>query len=246
MSWTNTPRLLARKCRSSIARRGFWGSLQWVFDNRSFYLSKYCSPLSRLSIWCLAQVERLRFGTDTAAVVQLADLDIRSQNRRHGQQYQPTRHRQFQKALRALGIKDHREWTFIDLGSGKGKVLLAAAAFPFAKIVGVEFSAELNAIARENIAKYLDRLRCQQIELIYADAAEWPFPNGKMIVYLYNPFDSEVLARVLDNLETSLRVHQQEAYVIYVTPTWKEIFDGSALLRTVRSNGSISIYRTRI
>lgn len=246
MSWSNTLRSLARKCRSSIARRGFLGSLQWVVDSRSFYLSKYCSPLSRLSIWCLVQVERLRFGTDTAAVVQLADLDIRSQNRRHGQQYQATRHRQFLKVLRALGINDHREWTFIDLGSGKGRVLLAAAAFPFAKIVGVEFSAELNAIARENIAKRLGRLRCQQIEVVYADAAEWQFPNGKMIVYLYNPFDSEVLARVLDNLETALRVHQQEAYVIYVTPAWKEIFDRSPLLRAVRSSGTISIYRTRI
>jgi SAM-dependent methyltransferase len=191
-------------------------------------------------------MERLRFGTDTAAVVHLADLDIRSHSRRHGQQYQPTRHRQFLKALRVLGIRDYREWTFIDLGSGKGRVLLAAAAFPFARILGVELSAELIAIARENISKSLRYLRCQRIELIHADAAEWQFPNDRIIVYLFNPFDSEVLARVLDNLETALRVHQHEAYVIYVTPNRKEIFDGSPLLRAVWSGATISIYRTRI
>jgi len=246
MSWSNTLGSLARKFRSSIARRGFWGSLQWILGNRSFYLSKYCPPLSRLSVWCQVQVERLRFGTDTSADVRLADLDISSPNKQHGQQYQPTRHRQFLRALRALGIKDHREWTFIDLGSGKGRVLLAAAAFPFARIVGVEFSVELNAIARENIAKRLGGLCCHQIELVHADAAEWQFPNGRMIVFLYNPFDSEVLARVLYNLEASLRLHQREVYVIYAVPAWKEIFDGSPLLEAVRSSWTISIYRTRI
>jgi Predicted O-methyltransferase len=243
---SNTLKSLARKCRSSIARRGFFGSLQWVFDNRSFYLAKYCSPLSRLSIWLLVKVERFRFGTDTTAVVDLTHLDIRSQNRRHGERYQPTRHRQFAKALRALPIKDYREWTFIDLGSGKGRVLLAAAAFPFARILGVEFSAELIAIAQENIAKRRGHLRCQQIEVIHADAVEWQFPNDRIIVYLFNPFDSEALARVLANLETSLRVHQHEVYVIYVKPSWKEILDGSPLLRAVWSSATISIYRTRI
>jgi predicted RNA methylase len=233
----------ARKCRSSMARRGFWGSLRWVFANRSFYLSQYCSPLWRLSVWCAARVERLRFGTDTAGIVQLADLDICSQNRQHGMQYQPTRRRQVWKALRALRIGDHRDWTFIDLGSGKGRVLLAAAAFPFARIIGVEFAAELNAIARKNLAIYSGRLRCQQIELVCVDAAEWQFPAGKMIVYLYNPFGPEILTRVLENLETSLRMHRQEAYLIYVTPAWKEIFDRSPLLRTVRSSATLSIYR---
>jgi len=246
MRWNNTLRSLARKIRSSIARRGFCGSVEWVFDNRSFYLDKYCSPLSRLGTWLLVKVERFRFGTDTAAVVELTHLDIRSENGRHGQRYQPTRYRQFLKALSALRIKDYREWTFIDLGSGKGRVLLAAAAFPFARILGVEFSTELIAIAHENIAKRLGHLQRQQIDLIHADAAEWQFPNDRIIVYLYNPFDSEVLARVLANLETSLRVHQHEAYVIYVTPKWKEIFDGSPLLRAVWSSGTISIYRSQI
>jgi tRNA G46 methylase TrmB len=38
-------------------------------------------------------------------------------------------------------------FAFIDMGSGKGRALLVASEFPFARIVGVEISRELSGIA---------------------------------------------------------------------------------------------------
>jgi len=236
---------LVRKGRSSIGRRGFWGSMQWAFSNRSYYLSRYCSPVWSLGTRCAALLERNRFGTDTAGLLHLDNLDIGSRNRHRGMSYEPTRQRRIHKALRALAIHDHRDWTFIDLGSGKGRVLLAAAALPFAKIIGVEFSPELNAIAGQNIANYRGHVRCPRIELVCADAAEWRFPDGKLIVYLYNPFDVDVLMGVRANLEMSLRAHHRDVYVIYVTPAWKEIFDESSLFTPHRSSWTLGIWRTR-
>src|SRR5207237_3599958 len=49
--------------------------------------------------------------------------------------YQPTEPSLFHEMLNALNI-DFREFTFIDLGSGKGRVLLMAANYPFRRIVG--------------------------------------------------------------------------------------------------------------
>ena len=49
--------------------------------------------------------------------------------------YQPTEPSLFHEMLSALKI-DFREFTFIDLGSGKGRVLLMAADYPFRRIVG--------------------------------------------------------------------------------------------------------------
>ena len=47
---------------------------------------------------------------------------------------------------------DHREFSFVDYGSGKGRVLMLAAAYPFRRILGVEFSESLDRVARDNIA----------------------------------------------------------------------------------------------
>jgi hypothetical protein len=53
-------------------------------------------------------------------------------------------------AIKALDI-DCREYGFIDYGSGRGRLLLAADRFPFKEIVGVEFSRPLHEEACENI-----------------------------------------------------------------------------------------------
>ncbi len=47
-----------------------------------------------------------------------------------------------------------QDFTFIDLGSGKGRVLLMASEYPFQKIIGVEFMPELHRAAQKNIAGY--------------------------------------------------------------------------------------------
>jgi len=44
--------------------------------------------------------------------------------------------------------------SFVDYGSGKGRVLLVASDYAFKKIVGVEFSKVLNDVAVANIATY--------------------------------------------------------------------------------------------
>ena len=67
--------------------------------------------------------------------------------------YQPTEPTLFEEMLASLKI-DFRNFTFIDLGSGKGRALLLASAYPFRRIVGVELLPALNRIAQENLENY--------------------------------------------------------------------------------------------
>jgi len=64
--------------------------------------------------------------------------------------YQPTEPVLFEEMLASIKI-DFRNFTFIDLGSGKGRVLLLASDYPFRQIVGVELLPALNRIAQENL-----------------------------------------------------------------------------------------------
>jgi hypothetical protein len=58
------------------------------------------------------------------------------------------------RSVAEAGLQD---FTFIDLGSGKGRVLLMASDYPFKRIIGVEFMPELQRVAQENIRKYAER-----------------------------------------------------------------------------------------
>lgn len=92
----------------------------------------------------------LRYGTDTVSFAQLGNLTIGSQNAGEGTPYEPTRLRLVRRVLSALNPSPNG--AFVDIGCGKGRVLLLAAEFGFRRVTGVEFAKELCEIARDNIA----------------------------------------------------------------------------------------------
>jgi hypothetical protein len=64
--------------------------------------------------------------------------------------YQPTEPAIFRKMMAILKI-DFREFSFIDIGSGKGRVLLMASDYPFRRILGIELLPALHAVAEKNL-----------------------------------------------------------------------------------------------
>ena len=64
--------------------------------------------------------------------------------------YQPTEPALFKEMMAYLKI-DFQEFTFIDIGSGKGRVLLMAADYPFRRILGIELLPALHRVAQENL-----------------------------------------------------------------------------------------------
>ncbi len=122
----------------------------------------------------------------------------------------------------AIDLQTH---TFIDLGSGKGRALLLAAMYPFARIVGVEVQPGLDAIAHQNIARFANPgQRCHLIESLCADAREYPFPPTNLVLYLFNPFPDYVLREVLANLVASARSTPRSILVIYNAPFEQQEF----------------------
>src|ERR1051326_9070709 len=83
--------------------------------------------------------------------------------------YQPTEPALFHEMLDSLKV-DFSDFTFIDIGSGKGRTLLMASDYPFRKILGVELLPELHRVAQENIVKYKsDSQKCFAIESVCGD-----------------------------------------------------------------------------
>src|SRR5947209_15968467 len=89
-----------------------------------------------------------------------------------GHQYFATEPLLFEEIMQALPVR-FEEFTFIDLGSGKGRTLLMASGWPFRRIVGVEFIPELDTIAKQNISTYSSETqKCRNVESICLDARD--------------------------------------------------------------------------
>ena len=191
----------------SARRRGILKSLSLVPKN-----------LVHEARWYLDQAFDREHGTDTSEIIELQDLRIHSRNAALGNRYDPSSTRQFRSVMKQLPIR-HEDFAFVDLGSGKGRTLLLAAEYPFRKIVGVEFSSELNAVAVRNIGIYRSpRQRCADIASLHMDAADYALPPENLVIYLYNPFQREVVLRVLENLRYALAERSREVLIVYFHP----------------------------
>lgn len=186
----------------------------------------------------------LRHGIETSAVVPVAEMqDVDATLASHAVHYEPSTLPKFERAMRALPV-DHSRYTFVDYGSGKGRVLLLAARYPFRRVVGVEMSAALSSVAAANIRSYelLNRLSTT-IELVHGDARDFAVPEGDVIAYFYNPFDETVLGSVWDQLRTSVRQNPRSLYIVYINPLHRRIFDQDAELHCVYTDASVAVYR---
>jgi len=160
--------------------------------------------------------------------------------------YQPTVESEFAEIMQILAAVDFEKFTFIDLGSGKGRALLLAAEYPFAAVAGVEVQPELHAIAMENIARLRQqerKLPCPRIESICADAREYEFPATSILLYLFNPFPDYVLGEVLKNMAASYRRAPRPMYVVYNAPFEKQEFKHFPELQLFYETEQYQLYR---
>jgi SAM-dependent methyltransferase len=117
--------------------------------------------------------------------------------------YDPSRYGDIRRILRALALRPGVD-VFVDVGAGKGRVLVMAARLPIARVVGVEQSESLSAIAHRNIDATSRHFACPQVEVVTADAESFEFPDDATVVYFANPFGEDVLDAVLERVRRTL------------------------------------------
>ena len=160
--------------------------------------------------------------------------------------YQPTERALFHKMMDGLAQHtkiNFKDFTFVDLGSGKGRSLLMAADYPFRKVLGVELLPTLNQIAQQNLAQYCSgSQKCFAMESICADATTFNLPEGAVVIYLFNPFPESGLRRFLANLARSLNTNPRAVYVVYHNPQLEIVLNESGRLKRIAGTHQYSIF----
>lgn len=160
-----------------------------------------------------------RHGVHTTGDLLVPEMDAVTQDTALAGFYHPSHPRSGRRILSLLPIEDHSRYTFIDMGSGKGLMLLLAAEHPYKAVRGVEFSRKLHAVAADNIEHYTNpRQRCFDVQSVNVDARNYEFPQTPLVIYLFNPFRHELLGQVLKNLDASVAAAPRDVLVVYMNP----------------------------
>jgi len=162
----------------------------------------------------------VRKGTDTVLPINEAQLFEADKHDTH-KKYAPSPFSLIRESIRTVEQDiDLSRSNFVDYGSGKGKVLIGAAEFPFVKLKGVEFSTHLHEIAQRNV----DKLGLnERMELLNIDAGLYvPAPQDRLF-YFFNPFVGEVLDRCLQRIADTHEADNRRA-LLYANPRADEQF----------------------
>ena len=160
--------------------------------------------LGELSWWFRGQRDERSLAFDRTWGTETARFDLYN--------YEPSTPDVVNRVLDLLDVGPEG-WSFVDLGSGKGRAVLLASLRPFRTAVGIEWRRGLHRRAQANLAAFAARggPRCP-IELHCGDAATHPLPDGPLVVYLYTPFPAAVVHDVL------VRLQGRDHRLCYVNP----------------------------
>lgn len=202
-----------------------------------------------VGIWQGRRFDR-RHRVRTSDAISIKTLSVIGTQQECGSAYLAVRPAVLSELFQFLRI-DHQRFSFIDYGSGMGRVLLWASAHPFRQVLGVEFSPELHAIAQQNIKDFHNpRQRCFSIRSECASAEDFPLPDGDLVLFFNNPFGPPVMKLVLERLERSLASRYRQVWILYYRPKCEFLFAAAPFLQKVGESLTAnyywySVYRTR-
>ncbi len=167
-----------------------------------------------------------------------------------GQGYKGSLPQLVRRVLRDVKVP-YEDYTFIDLGSGKGRTLLIASEFPFRRIIGVEVDPMLNGIAESNLIRYrTERQQCRLLKSVCGDVRDFDFALEPLMIYLFNPFEETVLRTILQNVEASLKQKPRSVLIVYLRPLFEGLVEQAGFLQSVSyrrnqfiRNYSYAVYR---
>ncbi len=204
---------VVRKLRWSVAQRGVGGTLRFA--------------LGRVG----ARGDRepkvhpfdLQHGVETSGLIGGADLATGHVHDVYNTAYygmSPSRFRAAMELWVSLPpLAPVESYTFVDLGSGKGRAVLMASQLPFVEVIGVELHPELAAAAVRNWETWQSAGKnVVSARFVCGDATKFEFPSGPCLLYLFNPFGRPVVERLLERIAVSFPDRPGLLDVVYFNP----------------------------
>jgi len=166
-------------------------------------------------------------GTDTSGLVPARDLVTGHPNDEHITAYYavaPSILRSLVERWReTLPLHHITDYTFLDIGAGKGRAVLLASELPFRQVIGVELNPAMAAIAQSNVSLWQEAHRADPtapaiapVHIVQDDALNLTFPSTPTLIFLFHPFEDPVLKALLRRIESSFPSRSGDLDILYV------------------------------
>ena len=106
---------------------------------------------------------------------------------------------------------------FVDIGCGKGRAVFVAEYCGYNQLTGIELDEELINDAINNAQLYKFKRKESNINFIHANALEYEYKNKPTIYFLFNPFNEDVMKKVLERI---CSLSTSETWFVYMNPLY--------------------------
>ncbi|MGE0233670.1 MAG: class I SAM-dependent methyltransferase [Flavobacteriaceae bacterium] len=113
---------------------------------------------------------------------------------------------------------DYARTSFVDLGSGRGRVVLEAARRPFLRCLGIEISPSLHEDAEQNLRHWPRSLMaCRDVDYVCDSILRASLPEGPLLIWMFNPATDRLILRLAARLAERAAAGQPIT-LVYVDP----------------------------
>jgi len=161
--------------------------------------------------------------TDTHRMVPKESMRVKSSNFEKGQMYMVSWTSTVTNSLKYVKRNyELNDFKFVDIGCGKGKVVFLARKKAILgtnidNYIGFDYDEELISTAKKNSkVMFGDESLFKVQDILKVD---FELLGNHFLLFLYNPFDSEILEKFLANFR------KQKLIVIYVNPVHGFVFE---------------------
>jgi 16S rRNA G966 N2-methylase RsmD len=155
-----------------------------------------------------------RYNTDTFIRSNLKNYEIGA-NLDWDWLYGPINPDFFHEIIRRLNIS-YQQYTFLDVGAGKGMCMMLAGDYAFRRSIALEFSQELVEAGKKNVHNY-EKVTGKHLEIewICEDFMQYAIPNEPIVIFLNNPFPEDISLLAVKHIQAWLSAEPRNAIVVY-------------------------------
>jgi SAM-dependent methyltransferase len=165
-----------------------------------------------------------KYNINTIKPVSLDDLTIVEGNKTQSSPYEALNYYILENLLDNFRKLFPNEKNLLDVGSGKGRILVAAAHYGFTNITGIDFAKELCEAAKRNVNKIKAKFPGTTFTIYCKDVLNYEVNPKDKVFFLFNPFNKHIMEKFSERIDQSVRQHPRSIYLIYANPQQKVVF----------------------
>jgi len=164
----------------------------------------------------------LKYGGGTFIPVELKQLTITKGDLSKSSRYEPVSYYMLEHLFSALH-KLSQQTSIVDLGCGKGRMMMVAPSFGFTSVTGIDFARELCDRARENMRKKEREFPDLQWKVLNENVEDYVVRPEDSVFFMFNPFTEPILRHFIKKVNASCNQFPRVTYFIYASPQHRQL-----------------------